>query len=118
MKTTLAEAWPIPDESHVRMAVNKLVGKFAPLRIIAFGSYARGTAGHGSDLDLLVIFSEMGDKRERAVAMRRELAELPVPKDIFVTTPQEIDERGWIKGTVLREALENGKVVYERERIQ
>lgn len=117
MKTTLAEAWPIPDETHIRMAVEKLVESFAPLRIIAFGSYSRGTARHGSDLDLLVVLSEVDDKRERAVAMRRVLTDLPVPKDVFVVTPEEIDKRGWIKGTVLREALENGQVVYERGRV-
>ena len=46
--------------------------------------------------------------------MRRTLSDLPVSKDIIVTTPEEIARRGHIVGTVLRAALREGKVVYER----
>jgi uncharacterized protein len=118
MKIGLEEAWPIPDELHVRQAVKKLVEGFHPLQIFAFGSYASGSARHGSDLDLLVVLDEVGDRREVSVAMRRALADLPVPKDVLVTTQQEIEERGWIIGTVLREALTNGMVVYNRDNCQ
>ena len=40
--------------------------------------------------------------------------DLPVPKDIVVTTPEEIARRGDVVGTVLRPALREGKVLYER----
>ena len=49
-----------------------------------------------------------------AVAIRRALADLPVCKDIVVTTPEEITRRGDLIGTVLRPALREGKVLYER----
>ena len=35
-------------------------------------------------------------------------------KDIIVTTPDEIARRGHIVGTVLRSALREGQVLYER----
>ncbi len=113
-KISLEDAWPKPDRTHVQAAVEKLVRAFDPLKVIAFGSYARGEARHGSDLDLLVVLPRVTDKREAAVAMRSVLRELPVPKDIIVSTPQEIEERGWIVGTLLRQALQEGETVYER----
>ena len=114
MSLTLQQAWPKPGASHVESAVGRLVAHFDPLRILVFGSYARGEARAGSDLDLLVVLPEVENKREAAIAMRRVLSDLPVPHDVYVTTPEEIEKRGWIVGSLLREALDEGAVVYER----
>jgi predicted nucleotidyltransferase len=97
--------------------VDRLVARFAPLQIVLFGSYARGTAHRGSDLDLLVVVpDEPGGLRHRevTVAMLRALSDLPVAKDVVVTTPEEIARRGHLIGTVLREALREGKLLYGR----
>ena len=45
----------------------------------------------------------------------RTLSSLPVSKDVVVTTPQEINERGDAIGLVLRPALREGITVYERQ---
>jgi len=42
------------------------------------------------------------------------LSERRLPVDIVLTTPQEIAQRGHLVGSVLRPALREGKVVYER----
>jgi len=99
---------------YVAVMAARLAQGFAPLRIILFGSRARGEAGPDSDVDLLVVLPEVADKRQAAVAMRQALSDLPVCKDIIVTTPQEIAQRGGLVGTVLRPALREGKVIYER----
>jgi hypothetical protein len=39
---------------------------------------------------------------------------MPVCKDIVVTTPDEIAQRGDVPGSVLRPALRDGKVLYEQ----
>ena len=91
-----------------------MVEAFDPLRIIVFGSYAREETRPGSDLDLLVVLPEVEDKREAVIAMRRVLSGLYVPFDVVVTTPEEIERRGWIIGTVLREALKDRRTVYDR----
>ena len=102
------------NEAVVDTMVARIVARFQPARILLFGSRARGTANRWSDVDLLVVMEEVADKRRAAVAMRRTLADLPVSKDIIVTTPEEIARRGHLVGTVLRAALREGKVVYER----
>jgi uncharacterized protein len=91
-----------------------LIRDYDPVKIILFGSHARGEAGPESDIDLLVVLPEVANKRQAAVAIRRVLRDLPVPKDIVVTTPEEIARRGDLVGTVLRPALREGKVLYER----
>jgi predicted nucleotidyltransferase len=94
--------------------VERIARDFHPLRIILFGSQARGDAGPDSDIDLLVVLPEVADKRQAAISMRRALAGFPVSKDIVVTTPAEIARRGDLVGTVLRPALREGRILYER----
>jgi predicted nucleotidyltransferase len=94
---------------------DRIVREFDPVRVILFGSHARGEAGRHSDVDLLVVLPQVDDPRRAAVAIRRLLADLPVAKDIVVTTPEEVAARGHLVGTILRPALREGVVVYERE---
>jgi predicted nucleotidyltransferase len=96
--------------------VERIVGRFDPLRVILFGSLARGEMGYDSDIDLLVVFEhvEWENKRELTVEVMRVLADLPVPKDVVVTDPDEISRRGHISGTILYPALREGKTLYER----
>lgn len=93
---------------------DRIVRDFHPVQILLFGSHARGEAGPDSDVDLLVVLPEVADKRRAAVAIRRALREFPVCKDIIVTTLEEIARRGELVGTVLRPALREGIVLYER----
>jgi hypothetical protein len=46
--------------------------------------------------------------------MRRLLRDLPTAKDVVVTTPKEIERCGDLVGTVLRPALKEGRVLYEK----
>jgi uncharacterized protein len=99
---------------YIQVMAERIVRDYDPVKIILFGSHARGEAGPESDIDLLVVLPEVANKRQAAVAIRRVLRDLPVPKDIVVTTPEEIARRGDLVGTVLRPALREGKVLYER----
>ncbi len=95
--------------------VGRIVEGFDPLRVILFGSRARGDAGPHSDVDLLVVMPDgIEDERRVTVEIRRLLRDLPVAKDVVVTTPEEIERRGDLVGPVLRPALREGKVLYER----
>jgi len=94
--------------------VQRIVERFRPVRVILFGSRARGEAGPWSDVDLLVVLEEVANKRQAMVEILRVLNDLAVCKDVVVTTPDEISRRGHVVGDVLRSALREGKVVYER----
>ena len=91
-------------EQAIEMMVERLVDRFDPDQIILFGSQARGTAGPGSDVDLLVIMSVTGSKRARQLEMRMALHDIAVPKDIILATPDEVVRRRDIVGTIIRPA--------------
>ena len=92
----------------------RIVRDFHPVQIILFGSHARGEAHPQSDVDLLVVFSELVDKRKTAVDIRRALADLPMAKDILVTTPEELARQRDQVGTIPRAAQREGEILYER----
>lgn len=94
--------------------MERVVARFDPLKVVLFGSLARGEANYDSDIDLLVVFErvELENKRELAVDIHRSITGVPV--DIVVTDVDEIRRRGHLVGPILRPALEEGKVVYER----
>jgi len=96
--------------------VERVAKRFDPVKIIVFGSVARGEANYDSDIDLLVVFDEIekSEKRNVTVEIRRALAHFPVPKDVIVTDVDELRRRGHLVGPMLRPALEEGRVVYER----
>jgi len=103
----------IADEA-IQVMVERVVERFDPLRVVLFGSYARGNASADSDVDLLIVLERVEDKRRAAIEVRRVLADLPICKDVLVTTPDELARRGNTIGSVLRFAMQEGKVLYER----
>jgi len=56
-----------------------------------FGSYARGDAGVGSDIDLVAVIRESSTPFERRSA-EWELEGLPIPAEILVYTEREWEE--------------------------
>lgn len=107
------KALPAKQPPYLTEVVDRIVHKFHPVRIILFGSWARGTAREDSDLDLLVVLPKVEHKRKAAIEVLRALNGLPITKDVIVTTPNEIKERGQVVGNILRPALEEGKIIYE-----
>jgi len=101
-------------QDWIQIMVDRIVQAFQPERIQLFGSHARGQARPESDVDLLVVLAEVPDKRGLAVRIRRILAGLPVAKDILVTSPEEIERRGRVPGSILRSALADAVLLYER----
>jgi predicted nucleotidyltransferase len=93
--------------------VSRIVEHAHPERILLFGSYARGVAHEGSDLDLLVVVSETTPRRECSVRLYRALAGIGVSKDIVVVHPSDIERLTGVPGTIVAPAVAEGKVLYD-----
>ncbi len=86
--------------------------EFEPVKIILFGSRARGDAGEHSDFDLLVVMPQVDGRRELQLEMRRRLSDFPIAKDVWVTDPEEIARTGDKIGSFLHPVLREGRVIY------
>ena len=98
---------------YLSEVVDRIVNKFHPVKIILFGSWARGSAREDSDLDLLIVLPKVEHKRKAAIQIGNSLSNLPIGKDIIVTTPEDIEKHGKTVGDILLPAIEEGKVIYE-----
>jgi len=85
----------------------------APAKVILFGSYARGDATEGSDLDFLVIEREVADRAAESVRLRRALRGLGAPVDVIVMDEALVQRRAKVKGTMVDRALREGRVLAE-----
>ncbi|MFT5368683.1 MAG: putative nucleotidyltransferase [Candidatus Latescibacterota bacterium] len=101
-------------ETTIREISDRIVAQFDPLKVILFGSHARGTATPDSDVDILVVKELHGSKRKERIAIGVALHDIHVPKDILVASPEDVAKFGNTIGTVLHPALQEGKVLYER----
>jgi len=99
-----------PDSQLVDRMIRTVVASVHPLRIILFGSAARGNLGPDSDLDLLVVMPQGTHRRKTAQRLYRQMGGLGVPFDILVATPQDLElhrnNPGLIYQTILREGTE------------
>ena len=94
--------------------VRRIAERFSPDKIILFGSRARGDAGSDSDIDLLVLFSEVADPNRRAAELYASLVDCPRPMDIVVSTSSRFKRYRNVVNTVYWPASREGKVLYER----
>ena len=79
-----------------------------------FGSYVRGEQGPDSDVDLLVIETEVTSPRQESVRLRRALRGLLIPIDVVVVTSQHVRRHRDTIGLIYSSALKEGRVLYER----
>jgi len=98
----------------IKELIKKIVSFYEPEKIILFGSYATGTAGENSDIDLLIVKGTDLPRPQRAMEVRRILFGSMVPMDIIVYTPDEIEKTKDIKNSLISEVIRSGKVMYER----
>jgi len=83
-----------------------------PLKVILFGSHARGEADDHSDVDLLIIEPTVSNRYEKMIGLNRALKGMLMPVDLLVISEQEFEARSRIPGTVEHAACKEGRVLY------
>lgn len=92
--------------------VRQVVAVAQPLRVILFGSVARGTGGPDSDFDLLVVMPEGTHRRHTAEALYRAIRGVTIPFDLVVATPDDLERHRDNPGLVYQAILAEGKTLY------
>jgi len=100
--------------AKIDATVERVVEVARPSRIILFGSSARGDGDEHSDVDLLVVLPDEPESvREVERRIDQAVAEIRMSKDILVVSEERLAELGDRPSLVYREALREGRVVYE-----
>ncbi len=106
---------PTTDSREQRVldeVAKRTVQAVQPLRIILFGSAARGTMGQDSDLDLLVVVPDGVHRRRTAQAVYKSLRGIGFAKDVVVVTESDVKEYGDNPSLIIYPALRQGKELY------
>jgi predicted nucleotidyltransferase len=101
------------DESLIQEVVRRILSVTKPDRIIVFGSAATGEMTRDSDIDLLVVERNPGDRRKKSVRIREALCGLGYPFDVIVISTQWFEESKGVIGGIAYPANKYGKVIYE-----
>lgn len=103
-------------ESQIVRVVERIVEAALPQRVILFGSYARGDADGGSDVDLLVVERNVPDPVAEMVRLRQVAGNIGVGVDIVVMSERDLEQRQRLPGTLAYEAVREGKVLHDATR--
>ena len=100
------------DPEAIEQLVRHIIELVHPLRIILFGSAARGEMESDSDIDVLVVMPEGVHRRRTAQLLYRQIRGLGVPFDILVATPDDLERHKDNIGLIYQSILREGRDVY------
>lgn len=106
-----------PSTDDIQRVVDLVVATAQPLRIVLFGSAARGELQAGSDLDMMVVVPESSDTLRVAQGLHIAMLSIPdvavrVAVDFVVTTPARFEARQHALGSVFRDVARDGRELY------
>jgi predicted nucleotidyltransferase len=101
-----------PDPRVIDDLVQRIVAAVHPLRIIVFGSSARGEMGPESDLDILIVMPEGTHRRHTVQYLYQTISGIKVPYDLIVATPSDLERHKDNTGLVYCNALREGRTLY------
>jgi predicted nucleotidyltransferase len=103
----------LPNKKLLEEVTRRIVASVGPQRVLLFGSAARGQMRKDSDLDMLVVMRNSIHRRQTAQKIYRNLHGTGIAVDIVVATEKDLEEYGGRAGTILKSALQEGRVLYE-----
>ena len=103
------------DLGWLRDVVQTIVRRYKPIRIVLFGSYARGDYNAASDLDLFLLVSEAADWFERGLEFKRMIPKERLPVEAHIYTTQEYARMKADDNPFVLQIEAEGKVLYEQQ---
>lgn len=104
-------------DSLVKQISDIIVSEIDPEKIILFGSRAMNQDNQDSDYDFLIIKSFSGNHRPYLKKVYTRLVDFDVPVDLILISENQLEENNNNKYFIYKNAIQNGKSVYEKKRI-
>lgn len=98
-------------EPYLRVIVDHI----HPQKIILFGSQAYGQPGNDSDVDLLIIRSDLHSSKESNIEIRNlfwDVQAPPISFSIISKTPEQVEEKIESGSSVFQEIVGKGVTLY------
>jgi len=107
MSTSVAETHAI-----IENLIERIVDAAHPIRIILFGSAARGEMGPNSDIDVMVVMPDGTHRSNTVRYLYKRMSGFGFPIDIVVATPSVLEQHKDTIGLIYRTVLTEGKEIY------
>ena len=101
-----------PISKTIDNLIDRIVDAVHPMRIILFGSAARGEMGTNSDIDVMVVMPNGTHRSNTVRYLYKHLFGFGFPVDIVVATPSVLEQHKDNIGLIYRTVLAEGKEVY------
>jgi len=101
----------ISDETTNEL-ITRIKQVVATVKVIVFGSAARGSMAPDSDIDILVVVPDGTHRRRTCQQIHRHLIGFNVPVDVVVATVSDLENNKENPGLIYRSILKEGKTVY------
>jgi predicted nucleotidyltransferase len=102
----------IDADAAIASLVAQIVEAVHPVRIILFGSHARGDARADSDIDLLVVMPDGTHRLDTAGRLYSKISGIGLDYDLVVATVGDLEMYGEKTGPIYKTALREGRIVY------
>ena len=99
----------------LQAVVRQVVNLVHPLRVILFGSQARGDARPESDWDLMVVMPVGAARNRTALKLYGSVRRNGLPCEFFVSTPGDFERYAYHPSLVYKHVLEEGVDMYVDE---
>ncbi|MBT4277478.1 nucleotidyltransferase domain-containing protein [Candidatus Falkowbacteria bacterium] len=101
-------------QKDINKITEKIVKKYKPEKIILFGSYAWGTPGPDSDVDLFVV-KNTKNARKTARNIDGDIFPRLFPIDLIVSTPKQIESGIEKDNFFIKKVMTMGKILYAKK---
>ena len=98
--------------AEIKSIADQIIRKYEPLKIILFGSAARGEYDRVSDLDFLIIKEDVPVHGLARMRQLDDLIDRNIASDMLVYRPDEFEERIKLGDPFIKTILREGRVLY------
>ena len=99
-------------DNEIKYIVDQIVSKYAPIKVILFGSAGRGEYDSLHDLDFMVVKQDVPSSGINRMRELDSLIDRNIAIDLLVYRPDEVEERTRLGDPFVVNILKEGRILY------